>query len=270
MDRKGDLDPDKLRIIRFVRKAHPRRDREPRLEPLGGDIPGSAPLAPPKAPPAPPPEPRGPAPTPISAKLSFWQVMFSFNGRIGRAQFLGGFILTWVTLAVVPVVISAYGGVSLVGFVEQFIGAGFDLQRLLAHYSTLLFVMIVVWIIGCWMSWATTVKRWHDLDKSGWWVFWTTIFVGIPYVGWVISLIILVYLFLVRGTIGPNRYGPDPLGHMAPGIQEAPGAHVATLVNPDLAVRASPSALEGPRERLARGEITLEEYQRIRAVLKEE
>jgi uncharacterized membrane protein YhaH (DUF805 family) len=196
--------------------------------------------------------------------------MSSFNGRIGRAQFLGGFILTWVTLAVIPVVISAYGGVSLVGFVEQFISARFDLQRLLAHYSTLLFAMIVVWIIGCWMSWATTVKRWHDLDKSGWWVFWTTILVGIPYVGWLISLIILVYLFLVRGTIGPNRYGPDPFGQTVPGVQEAPAPYIAIGDSSSGATRLRPPAVEGPRERLARGEISLEQYRQIRADLKEE
>ena len=51
---------------------------------------------------------------------------------------------------------------------------------------------------------AVQVRRFHDQDKSGWFVL-----LGlIPYVG---SLIVLVFMCL-PGTPGPNRFGPDPLG----------------------------------------------------------
>jgi uncharacterized membrane protein YhaH (DUF805 family) len=50
---------------------------------------------------------------------------------------------------------------------------------------------------------AVTVRRLHDLDKSGW-----HILVGlIPLVGG----IILIIWYATEGTRGPNRYGPDPL-----------------------------------------------------------
>ncbi len=51
---------------------------------------------------------------------------------------------------------------------------------------------------------AVQVRRFHDQDKSGWFVL-----LGlIPYVG---GLIVLVFMCL-PGTPGPNRFGPDPLG----------------------------------------------------------
>jgi uncharacterized membrane protein YhaH (DUF805 family) len=50
---------------------------------------------------------------------------------------------------------------------------------------------------------AVSVRRLHDLDRSGWWIF-----LGlIPLIG---AIWLLVW-FCMRGTVGPNRFGPDPL-----------------------------------------------------------
>ena len=50
---------------------------------------------------------------------------------------------------------------------------------------------------------AVDVRRLHDIDRSGWWLF-----IGlIPLVG----AIILIVWACQRGTDGPNRFGPDPL-----------------------------------------------------------
>ena len=48
------------------------------------------------------------------------------------------------------------------------------------------------------------IKRWHDRDKSGWWV----LINFVPCIGGLWSLIECGFL---RGTTGPNRFGPDPL-----------------------------------------------------------
>lgn len=49
---------------------------------------------------------------------------------------------------------------------------------------------------------AVTVRRLHDLDKSGWFIL-----LGlIPIVG----AIILIIWFCSEGTRGQNRFGPDP------------------------------------------------------------
>ena len=51
---------------------------------------------------------------------------------------------------------------------------------------------------------AVQVRRFHDQDKSGWFVLLNLI----PYLG---GIIVLVFMCL-EGTRGPNRYGPDPKG----------------------------------------------------------
>jgi len=55
------------------------------------------------------------------------------------------------------------------------------------------------------------VRRLHDLDRSGWWI----CLAFIPLIG----AIILIVWFCTRGTVGPNRFGPDPLspsGQLSP------------------------------------------------------
>ena len=51
---------------------------------------------------------------------------------------------------------------------------------------------------------AVLVRRLHDTDRSGWW--WLLALVPI------IGIIIVLVWICTRGTQGPNRYGPDPLG----------------------------------------------------------
>jgi uncharacterized membrane protein YhaH (DUF805 family) len=51
---------------------------------------------------------------------------------------------------------------------------------------------------------AVQVRRFHDQDKSGWFV----LLGFIPYIGW---LIVVVFM-CIEGTSGPNRFGADPKG----------------------------------------------------------
>ena len=54
-----------------------------------------------------------------------------------------------------------------------------------------------------WSLIAIQVKRWHDRDKSGWWIFINII----PFIGfWA-----LIENGFLRGTEGKNRFGEDPL-----------------------------------------------------------
>ena len=50
---------------------------------------------------------------------------------------------------------------------------------------------------------AVSVRRLHDRDKSGWFI----LLYFIPLVGFIILLI----WYCLRGTVGPNRFGPDPV-----------------------------------------------------------
>lgn len=56
---------------------------------------------------------------------------------------------------------------------------------------------------------AVQVRRLHDRDMSGWWLLGFYICSAIPVVGFLVSIGLLV-LMCLPGTIGPNRYGPDP------------------------------------------------------------
>ncbi|MBC8281361.1 MAG: DUF805 domain-containing protein [Chloroflexi bacterium] len=56
---------------------------------------------------------------------------------------------------------------------------------------------------------AVTVRRLHDVDRSGWWVLIAFTIVGIIFP--------LLYWHIKPGSPGPNRFGPNPLGVSAGG-----------------------------------------------------
>ena len=64
-------------------------------------------------------------------------------------------------------------------------------------------------LVAIWMKLAVLVKRWHDRDKSGWWML-----IGlIPLIG---GLWILIECGFLDGTRGSNKYGLSPKGIGAP------------------------------------------------------
>jgi uncharacterized membrane protein YhaH (DUF805 family) len=98
-----------------------------------------------------------------------------------------------------------------------------------------LFVIMAVIIFIPWLLWglSITTERLHDRDKSAWWL---VVFYLVPllldqfakalsftgaigtilhYMLALLSLAIMIWGFveigLLRGTAGPNKYGPDPL-----------------------------------------------------------
>ena len=66
-------------------------------------------------------------------------------------------------------------------------------------------ISAIVALVSLFASIAVGVKRWHDRDKSGWWI----LIVLVPVIGWIWAIVENGFL---RGTIGPNRFGSDPLG----------------------------------------------------------
>jgi len=106
-----------------------------------------------------------------------------FSGRSRRKEYWS-FVLGIVVVAV------------LLAIVEGIVGLGGSVAGLYGPLTLLLVLGIIV------PSIAVQVRRFHDQDKSGWFVL-----LGlIPFVG---GIIVLVFMFL-DGTKGPNRFGPDP------------------------------------------------------------
>ena len=102
------------------------------------------------------------------------------------------------------------------------------LVRMILDYAVL-FIIILGFFIASWISaFAIGVKRLHDRNKSGWLI---VLFYAVPSIlggiantseqavasfvlglgSLVISIWGLVELGFLRGTVGPNAYGPDPL-----------------------------------------------------------
>ena len=111
--------------------------------------------------------------------------LFSFKGRMNRLKY-------WL-YSIVPIAIMFIAAMPIILTAQEGREAS-------PFFSLLMFVAIV---IAVWISLAIQVKRWHDIDQSGWWVL-----AGmIPYV----NIIVLIVLGFVKGTEGTNRFGEDPL-----------------------------------------------------------
>jgi len=63
-------------------------------------------------------------------------------------------------------------------------------------------ILLVVGLTG-WCGAVVTVKRWHDLDKTGLW----TLLGFVPLFGWIAQTVMCSFS---NGTRGPNRFGPAP------------------------------------------------------------
>ncbi|HOT84095.1 MAG: DUF805 domain-containing protein [Rhodospirillales bacterium] len=140
-----------------------------------------------------------------------WKFIFlSFQGRLNRKPYWLGTIalLSLVVIGVFGVMFltGGGGGVAAIG---------------------------VIYLLLLWPTLAMGVKRLHDRNKSAWWL---VVFYVVPTLlnvlveggdgegvgamifglaSLAISIWALVELGFLRGTVGANRYGPDPLASPA-------------------------------------------------------
>jgi len=122
--------------------------------------------------------------------MSIMQFLFSFQGRVRRLHF-------WLFLLVLSAI---YGGLFW-----QFGHWHVDHEGLSTKVSGDVTgpIFLLLAIPACWAKLALFVKRWHDRDKSGWFVLVSLI----PVIGWLWQFIECGFL---DGTPGPNRFGPSP------------------------------------------------------------
>ena|SRR5215472_4427286 len=113
-----------------------------------------------------------------NASSSWGEFLFSFKGRATRRQYWLMVALT-LPFLVVAMAINSYLGQDLVN------GDG-------------LLVMLIV----LWPTLAVTARRWHDRDKSAWWILINLV----PLIG---ELWALIENGFLEGTVGSNRFGPD-------------------------------------------------------------
>ena len=139
--------------------------------------------------------------------MSLTNLPFSYQGRINRAKFWLAALIYFIVGIVVAIV-------ALIPVLGQLVA---------------LVVNIAVMVSSVFVG----IKRLHDRNKTGWWLlpyyFVPMILFGISfYLGYMadeatplsmltslLGLAAMLWVFVdlgcLRGTIGPNQYGPDPV-----------------------------------------------------------
>lgn len=117
---------------------------------------------------------------------SFFEKYFSTKGRLNRKAA----ILRNLSLGVVASVIS---------FMLGIIGGSSMLEGDLTGYLITVVLCLIICTVMFYSSLTINIRRCHDLDKSGLYIFATLL------------IIPAFKLVFAKGTTGPNKYGPDPL-----------------------------------------------------------
>ncbi|MCX7555262.1 DUF805 domain-containing protein [Xanthomonadaceae bacterium JHOS43] len=117
--------------------------------------------------------------------MDWGKFLLSLDGRIGRKAFW----LFTVALIAIYVIAAFAGGVSV------------DPSTGMPGYAAWFWILMLVLI---WPSIAVQAKRWHDQDRSAWWI----LINFVPFVGGLISLVMCGF---IAGTPGPNRFGEAPM-----------------------------------------------------------
>ncbi len=101
----------------------------------------------------------------------------TISGRARRAEFWWWTLFTMIASAVL-----------------SFLEVGIGLVGVLSGLFSLAVLIPTI---------CVSVRRLHDLDRTGWWY----LIILIPLIGFIVLLV----FFISRGTEGPNRFGPDTL-----------------------------------------------------------
>jgi uncharacterized membrane protein YhaH (DUF805 family) len=147
--------------------------------------------------------------------------LFGIQGRIGRLQWWGGQAIVWAIIIVAIIVFGA-----------SMAGRGSEGVRAYASHNrgSILLATLAIYVLCTWINVATTVKRYHDRDKSGAWFF----VIFIPFIG---GLWQLVECGFLAGSLDSNTYGPRGGGD-AYGDFSGSGMDGARLNSVDAAIEA--------------------------------
>jgi len=132
------------------------------------------------------------------------QTFTSFNGRIPRKTFWLAILVMIVITWILEFILFALFGASMMSVDPN---ATPEAQAMAAQeaMSGMMLPLGILILLTIWPSLAIYTKRWHDRDKSGWW----SLIGLVPLIG---GIWMIVELGFLRGTEGPNRFGPDPIG----------------------------------------------------------
>jgi len=157
-------------------------------------------------------------------------LLFSFSGRIGRQYW-------W--LASLAVAAIAGMATSLIEVAAKTSGHGAidPMTEEFEPSAPYIVAILALGLVNLWVSCAIAAKRLHDRDRTGWWLVvpmiaiaagfaviafssampedqsspYLIIGIAIMLVATALGIWLTIELGFLKGTSGPNRFGPDPL-----------------------------------------------------------
>jgi uncharacterized membrane protein YhaH (DUF805 family) len=168
--------------------------------------------------------------------MDYKWLLFRFEGRINRARYwlatlviLGSMLFALLLQAAICLGFGIPTGplnINIIGISASFQLADEEVTSkagLFPQIATTLMMLLFAWCYA-----AVSIKRLHDRDKSGWWMIpfvaasgvygqfgdglggsWTAAFLGLAvFVAFIWGV---VEMYFLKGSSGPNRFGPDPL-----------------------------------------------------------
>lgn len=120
---------------------------------------------------------------------------FQFSGRSRRKEYWMFALLFWILFVIAGIIDTMMG----FGTVASGTAADPYFYDWKVENGPVMIALSLAFFIP---HWAVTVRRLHDTDRTGWWV----LILLLPLIG----LIVMFVFLCLDGTIGPNRFGPDP------------------------------------------------------------
>jgi uncharacterized membrane protein YhaH (DUF805 family) len=179
--------------------------------------------------------------------MDYRSFLFSFEGRINRARcwlaslmILCAMIFSLLMLAVICISHGISTGPLSIHLGGISASINFKLTDGDAPAALLPRIAVLVMTLAFgWRYAAISIKRLHDLDKSAWWIVPYLVVPGLhgqfgdwlgdswpaELIGYATPIAFLcgfVELYCLKGTRGPNRFGPDPLAPDVVSVKEAP------------------------------------------------
>ena len=146
-----------------------------------------------------------------------------FSGRSRRKEYWLYFLFLIILYIILASAITAVV-VSSLGSLEAEADSATTLA-LMENFCPVFIIAGLVWLGLIIPNIAVGVRRLHDINRSGWWILmgygpWllsvlvaNTIFAIVSVIcnfATIVGFLILLILACFKGTVGPNRFGPDP------------------------------------------------------------
>ena len=155
---------------------------------------------------------------------SLTALLFTYSGRINRAKYwLAVVIYLGITVLLIAIGLIMFGNSLLAISDEETDEIAVGLLSRGIGFTLIVLVVYIPMVISGFM---VGIKRLHDRDKSGWWLLVFYVLPGVlstigdnlaagglifALASFAVSIWALIELGFLRGTAGPNRFGPDPL-----------------------------------------------------------